>query len=52
MTSKNPRNHVISGMFLAVMTVALCQGCAPIDSGTLSTFARDMLLNAAAAFLL
>ncbi len=52
MKNKNPRNNVVPVTLLAVMTLTFCGGCTPIASGELETFVRDMLLSAAAAFLL
>ncbi len=52
MMKRNARSSVVPIMFLTVMTLALCQGCTPIDSGELGTFVRDMLLNTTAALLL
>ena len=52
MIKGNERSKVAQIMFLAVMALAQCQGCTPIDNGELATFAREMLLSAAAAFLL
>jgi len=50
-THKDPRNKVVPLTMLTVMSLTLCGGCIPLSGGELETFLRDLLLNAAAAFL-
>jgi hypothetical protein len=50
--NKNPRSNGFPVTLLTVMTLTLCGGCAAIGGGELETFVREMLLSAAAAFLL
>ena len=52
MMKRNARSGVVPIMFLTVTTLALCEGCTPIDCGELGTFVREMLLKTAAALLL
>ncbi len=52
MMKKNSRSNVVPVTLLTAMTLMLCGGCAPIGGGELETFVREMLLSAAAAFLL
>ncbi|MCO6438601.1 MAG: hypothetical protein J5J06_16030 [Phycisphaerae bacterium] len=52
MTHKNPQYKVVAFTMLTVMSLTLCGGCTPLSGGEIETFLRDLLLNAAAAFLL
>ena len=52
MTRKNRCSRSFAVTLLSAAAFMLCGGCTPIGSGELETFLRDMLLNAAAAFLL
>ncbi len=52
MMNKNTRNNVVPVALLTVVTLMLSGGCTPIGNGEFERFAREMLLSAAAAFLL
>jgi hypothetical protein len=52
MMNKDSRSRAVTLAALMVMGLTLCGGCVPVDDGVLETFARDLLLNAAAAMLL
>lgn len=52
MKHKNPKNRVGQLTILTLITLTFCGGCTPLSGGELETFVRDLLLSAAAAFLL
>ena len=52
MMKRDSRASAVALGTLMVMGLTLCGGCAPIDNGVLKTFVRDLLFNAAAAWLL
>ena len=52
MIKKTHRSKFLPMALLAVMTLALCGGCTPIGEGDSQAFVTDMLIRAAAAFLL
>ena len=52
MMKRLSRNSVFATTFVSALALALGGGCAPIDNVELETFLRDLLRNAAAAFLL
>lgn len=52
MIDKNPRSKVVPVTLLTVVTLTLCGGCSAIGAGELEEFVREMLLSAAAAFVL
>ena len=52
MMNGDSRANVVALGVLTAMGAALCGGCTPVDNGVLETFVRDLLLNAAAAWLL
>jgi len=51
-TKRDSRASAVALGSLMVMGLTLCGGCAPSDNGVFETFVRDLLLNAAAAWLL
>ena len=52
MMNRDSRASAVAIAALMGMGLMLCGGCVPVDDGVLETFARDLLLNAAAALLL
>ena len=50
--NRDSRAGAVALAALMVMGLTLCGGCVPANNGVLETFARDLLLNAAAALLL
>lgn len=52
MTKKGSRRNITTSAFLLTAGLALTGGCTPVIPEELDTFVRDLLLSAAAAFLL
>jgi len=52
MMTRRSRERIVATTFMGVIAMTLCGGCAPIDRAEVETFVRDLLLSAAAAFLL
>jgi hypothetical protein len=52
MMKRRSGDRAVKTTFMGVIAMALCGGCVPIDGAELETFVRELLLNAAAAFLL
>ncbi len=50
MTKTRSRSSVVALVVMTAVGIALCGGCAPIDSGELDLFVKELLLNAVAAF--
>ncbi len=52
MTKTRLRSNVVVLAVVTALGLTLCGGCTGIDNGEIETFVKELLLNAAAAFLL